>query len=435
MYIKEKLKIENFFSIASLEWEPKEYNVITGEMGSGKSLCLKLLYFIYEIFNTTIFESSEYDIFTQDAFYTKLKYKFEQVFEIDRNISSVIDYFIKDEEDRDKCAFDFSIRIQDGNITFSSNYIDSKLENWRFKATEYFKQNHFDSETQIKDIILRDITSDIGSFFPFGQMYFSDFRALMTEPNMIIPTDEYTREMLGLKGFLDRGISKIAKNTAIHPVYQDNILINTLINKVYKILHIKEILDTSDGIYLLHNDNRKTPVNKCSSGQREIFHLLNFIILMKNSYFSYSNTGILFIEEPEVHLFPCEQKLLLELIGEVFNILNKDEIKWRFFITTHSPYLLNVFNNMLFKGSLLKEYQNNIKKINEINAEISFADFNPDKVSAIFLKHQEDSFSFIGNNIIEKGSNSPFLFSKEIENITYGINNDYNNLDRLKNNI
>lgn len=51
----EKLEITNFLSISHLEWEPKAYNIITGEMGSGKSVCMKLLYFIYEIFNVTIF--------------------------------------------------------------------------------------------------------------------------------------------------------------------------------------------------------------------------------------------------------------------------------------------------------------------------------------------------------------------------------------------
>ena len=156
---------------------------------------------------------------------------------------------------------------------------------------------------------------------------------------------------------------------------------------------------------------------------------------MENSYFSYSNTGILFIEEPEVHLFPCEQKLLLELIGEMFNILNRNEIKWRFFITTHSPYLLNVFNNMLFKGSLLKDCKKNTEKIKEINKEVAFADFNPDNVSAIFLKQQKDVFSFIGSTIIEEGNNTPFLFSKEIENITCEISNDYNTLEFLKDKI
>ena len=90
---------------------------------------------------------------------------------------------------------------------------------------------------------------------------------------------------------------------------------------------------------------------------------------------------------------------------------------------------------MLFKGALLKECKDNTKKIEKINKEVAFADFNPDNVSAIFLKHQKDAFAFIGSTIIEEGSNAPFLFSKEIENITCEISNDYNTLEFLKDKI
>lgn len=425
--MKEKLTINNFLSISHLVWEPSAYNVITGEMGSGKTICLKLLYFIYEIFNKTVFDNLSENIFLQDIFYLKLKQQFIRIFEIDDSASSTIDYRFED-----KKVFDLSIIIESGNVSFSSAYIESKLETWNSTMSQGLKQNQFNSEEQIKNKIFKDIESDIGSSFPFGQIYFSDLRTLLAEPNMIVPADECTREMLKYKGILSRSIEQIVKVNAIHPIDEDHRDIDTLIRKVYKILHIEDIKTINDSIYLIQQNKRKTSIDKCSSGQRELFHLLNFIMLMKSSRFSYSNTAILFIEEPEAHLFPNEQKLLLELLGEIFHILNEQEIKWRFFFTTHSPYLLNVFNNMLFKGSLLKEYQDDYEKIDKINAYVTFTDFNPDQVSAIFLKRQKETFSFTGYSIIKKGSNAPFLFSKEIEDITFEINDDYSRLEMLK---
>lgn len=119
MYIKEKLTIKNFFSIDFLEWEPKEYNVITGEMGSGKSLCLKLLYFIYEIFNITFFENSSKIFSTIDVFYGTLERKFKDVFFMEVSAEqgeqkhSKIDYSIKSDDKVEK--FDFVINIEKGS--------------------------------------------------------------------------------------------------------------------------------------------------------------------------------------------------------------------------------------------------------------------------------------------------------------------------------
>ena len=204
-------------------------------------------------------------------------------------------------------------------------------------------------------------------------------------------------------------------------------------NKIFKILHITDVENSLDGTFLIHN-GRKTSIDKCSSGQREIFYLLNFIVLMQTSTFSYGNMAILFIEEPEAHLFPNEQKMILELLGEVFNLLNGDGVEWRFFFTTHSPYILNVANNMLFKGQLLNKNRNDSEKTDLINKNITFPPLNPDMVSAIFLKknNNDDTSTFASECIIEEGNYAPFLFSEEIEKITDKINEDYNALTFLQ---
>jgi AAA15 family ATPase/GTPase len=50
----ETLDIENFLSIKEFHWDIKQFNIITGDMGSGKSLCIKLLCFFEGIFRSSI---------------------------------------------------------------------------------------------------------------------------------------------------------------------------------------------------------------------------------------------------------------------------------------------------------------------------------------------------------------------------------------------
>ena len=423
----EKLEITNFLSISHLEWEPKAYNIITGEMGSGKSICMKLLYFIYEIFNVTIFNNFSKDIFEQEEFYSKLKVQFLKLFTINMNESSKIEYFILDDMQQLE-KFDFCIEIDEGNISFESEYITKHLETWNLKTTQGLKQERFDNDEQIKKAIFQDIATSIGSFFPFGQIYFSDLRTLLAEPNTIIPTDECTREMLAYKGILGRSISQAQRTEPTRLFYNDTKQMKSLINKIFKILHITDVENSLDGTFLIHN-GRKTAIDKCSSGQRELFYLLNFIVLMQTSSFSYGNTAILFIEEPEAHLFPNEQKMILELLGEVFNLLNENGVKWRFFITTHSPYILNALNNMLFKSVVLKKCNTDSKKIEQVNAAVPFPPLAPEKVSAIFIKKTDNGCS--SYDMIEQYEDTPFLFSEEIEKITLDIADNYNKLRNL----
>jgi len=49
------------------------------------------------------------------------------------------------------------------------------------------------------------------------------------------------------------------------------------------------------------------------------------------------------IEEPEAHLFPSAQNALTDLLVMTYNRTGS-----HFFLTTHSPYFLSSFNNLLY---------------------------------------------------------------------------------------
>ena len=94
----------------------------------------------------------------------------------------------------------------------------------------------------------------------------------------------------------------------------------------------KIIFDQSSGEYVY--------LSNASSGQQESIRILQDIFMN-----ILDNVKILrILEEPEAHLFPIAQKQLIELLALMIN-QNPDN---QLIITTHSPYVLTVFNNLLF---------------------------------------------------------------------------------------
>jgi hypothetical protein len=131
---KERLVIDNFFSIGHFEWEINDFNILTGEMASGKSLCLKLVHFIEQILHNTIFLLTiSKDTLTNDVFITSLSEKFYDVFHsINRkadfcNTKISYSYIYADRE------FDLFAHWNDDieRLEWDSNYIKDRIDKWR----------------------------------------------------------------------------------------------------------------------------------------------------------------------------------------------------------------------------------------------------------------------------------------------------------------
>jgi hypothetical protein len=99
-------------------------------------------------------------------------------------------------------------------------------------------------------------------------------------------------------------------------------------------------------------DGKKVSLELLSSGQQEVLPLVlvfAYIISLRLDSHGFSN---IYVEEPEAHLFPDAQEQISRLISFLrYNA--SQEVK--FVITTHSPYILAAFNNLIKVGNMVKQ--------------------------------------------------------------------------------
>jgi len=102
--------------------------------------------------------------------------------------------------------------------------------------------------------------------------------------------------------------------------------------------------------------------------------------------------------------------------------------KPRFFITTHSPYTLNVINNILFKGKIIRDHPDQIENINK---KIRFPHLFHDEISAYFINDKEkcDGTKKQCRDMMIKAEG--IMSADEIVDISFTINNDTNDLRSL----
>ncbi|MBO0348326.1 AAA family ATPase [Phormidium pseudopriestleyi FRX01] len=101
-------------------------------------------------------------------------------------------------------------------------------------------------------------------------------------------------------------------------------------------------------------DKNSTSINFASSGQQEvvwILLLIQLLILNQRQVF-------LVIEEPEAHLFPVAQKEIIDLIALLANQTHNQVL-----LTTHSPYILSSFNNLLYAHNLGSRQPEQVERV------------------------------------------------------------------------
>lgn len=88
--------------------------------------------------------------------------------------------------------------------------------------------------------------------------------------------------------------------------------------------------------YIAHKNGLVCELKHASSGEQEFLPLFLSLLEITNKNF--------IVEEPEAHLFPKSQREVTKFL------LSRRKAAGDVFITTHSPYILASFNNLLYAG-------------------------------------------------------------------------------------
>lgn len=268
---------------------------------------------------------------------------------------------------------DFSYIIAGRNATIGySNFFESMLAANLQKRLESVESEDFETKTQTIDETL---------MLEFLQ-HVSDMR-----------------QFLNKSGDFE-GVIKDA------PKEKKDILIraNSLIQKVIRGNYSSGI----DEKIIVDEGKKSVFLRNASSGQQEAIRILQdaFIAI-------HSNKNVFrIIEEPEAHIFPTAQMYLLELLAMLLN--NKEENQM--IITTHSPYVLTVINNLMYA---YKVGQEKTEKASEIVNKLSW--LAPEKVNAYMLTSEKGAERIIDDELY-------MIKAERIDEVSRTLNEDYDKL-------
>jgi len=417
----QKIQINNFGPIEEAEVEIKQMVVFIGEQASGKSTISKLVYFfksLKEDLFTLIFNNLGIDEDIRILFIKEIQLKFYRFFGSTRHIPDFkIKYFYSTEKTIElslrpnkylNVEFDYDFYGEIGNEVFALfNAIKQPTigkNTYELIAIEQSKNKYLNQLKEIVDRLFEDSKPSL--FVPAGRnitvTYTEQFKLDFFGNLSLENEKERTRNDRNQSVDIHLMLEFLRKIEAIKETFKSNdfdSLINVELNFnnidrgyskvlkeakeiIFKILKGKYVHDRfGEKIIFDSKKRRYVHLNNASSGQQESIRILQdlfLILLNKEDVFRV-------IEEPEAHLYPLAQKNLIELIAMVVNYTNSQIL-----ITTHSPYILSVINNLIFaKGvkSLKEKYPEKDVEALEIH---DTAIIDPSKFQAYGIRNSQE---------------------------------------------
>ena len=319
----QSLKAINFMSLPTKKIEfSDKINIFIGENGSGKSQLLHLLYSAIDANNELALneEKSSYEI--QRAYATSLT----DVFKTEK-LGNLVS------KTKQESKIDIELDTYDISFKFNTN-TQKEVEKNKLNFQKFFVKK--------KSVFIP--TKEVLSFY-------KGFRVLYE--NRYI---EFNKTYYNLCKVLEEPLKK--KNE-----------LESIIKSLEHIL--KGIIAIEDGKFYLIRSDEKFEINLIAEGLRKIgllAYLLSNGTLEKHS--------ILFWDEPESNLHPK----LIDDIVQVLVLLANNNIQ--VFLTTHSPYIIECFNNHLKKFKI----KNNILDDEDIN---KLEPLSPRDIKAYIFENNE----------------------------------------------
>jgi len=346
------IKISNFGPIKECEIDVNQFTVLTGPQASGKSTIAKAIY-LFRTVKEDILDlilKNEKQKPLKSALLRHLGYKTGNLFDRSSIMTSLKSEFIL----KYNYGEDTFIYLDMGNqhYTFGSkieNFLDDK-SNLVYPIDEKTK-NKLSEEL---NNLFQDDTETI--YIPAGRIAIS---LLSEQLNYIFMSMDDTQRKT-----IDYSVWKYFELVLkIKPWFEKMSFGNE--DKFYeKIIKAKYKYENAQE-RLYFDDDNYAPLSYASSGQQEAVWILNIL-----TYFSAIKKKVfLIVEEPEAHLYPESQMYMTDVIALFINAGNNAGL-----ITTHSPYILGEFNNLILCGQAENEGIDKIyiKEASDINEQAWF---------------------------------------------------------------
>jgi predicted ATPase len=414
----QKIIINNFGSIKYAEIEVKKILVLIGEQASGKSTIAKLIYFFKtiqeDLFSQIYRDKQNQSLDINSDILPPIQQKFYNFFGPTNNLpdfeitfyySFNENKFLKLSNDENKkmkispidtfinekftiLASDIKFRLRQEYLNINKNRNIQPLikeeEKIKYAQQLYDLLNDLFQNKQ-RDLLFivagRSATVAYPSLF---EKYFSQSIEINLKQNISIDNYERSSKTLDeilLEKFIEKFVrvkdifKKFRNFEGLIESYSENNIKEKLYqvkNKIDKILKGEYRIDDLGEKILFNKETEEyIYLSNTSSGQQESIRILQdiFINILDDA------KVLRIIEEPEAHLFPVAQKQLIELLALMINQNNDNQL----IITTHSPYVLTVFNNLLFANRVVEKNpstQSEVAQIIPQDSWLSAKDFS-----------------------------------------------------------
>lgn len=426
----QKISVQNFMALKSVELEISDLLILIGEQASGKSTVSKLVYFFKSLrqdFIDVVYELDQ-QAELHDQLWRKIINKFYSYFGSTRHLDNfTITYYYR-ENNRLTLSLnpDKSLKLSFGPQEFYQGLFRGQMAKLitdvkRYSNTEkpyerkemqrafneldaytqklfdeshaplflpagrnisvnYPEQFRFEFYGNLRSDLARQEASDIN--IASSDLY------LMTSFLQQVERTKQRFQATDFQGLID---DKAALGESVNePVLQ------LLIDYANKILRGTYRQDRF-GEKIYYDANNYVYLNNASSGQQETIRILQdaFLVILDNE------GAFRVVEEPEAHLYPKAQKYLIETLAIMLNHTNSQVI-----MTTHSPYVLSVVNNLLFANRVATKNPSASTEIEEILPRSTWLE--PEAVNAYFLRNGgcesiiDPSTGLIDQNVLDE---------------------------------
>lgn len=384
-----ELIVKNFGPIKDAHIQTKRYNVLIGNTSTGKSVLAKLISIAYEI-EFYFIENGNFDAFAKLLKKYCIDFPFSDSTQIE--ISLALAHWIITKDSFRIIKSIGSPFFKQDTVNISNNKdvaylyreisIDKNMEN-DLDPNNPIVEEAKKTYKELVDNIAHNLKTDLSQYSqPAIDLAYRTFLAYIHDKNasVYVPAERNLMSVFtnNIFSFLKSGANIPESIKRFGSLYEAAKGENK--NLSIDFMNIKVDFANENDKIVLDDAGTEIRFEQASSGMQSIIPLWAvFLYGIKNH-----SLGTAIIEEPEQNLFPTLQ---VDLVNNMVAQLN--QTKTNLLITTHSPYILSVLDNLIYANDVYQKAKatNNKEQMQRIEKLVNPSMLiNYDEVAAYLCK-------------------------------------------------